>query len=251
MNFSDHFSSQASEYAKYRPRYPEALFEYLAATTPAHELAWDCGTGNGQVALSLTAYFQQIYGTDASEKQIAQAFGHDRIRYSVTTADRTETPDSAIDLITVGQALHWFNLEQFYQEVQRVLKPNGVIAVWCYGFFNIPSANNELNQALQEYYQAVEPFWPPERQLVEEQYQTIPFPFVELTPPPFSMTCEWNAEQLIGYLVTWSATQRFIAQYGIDESQKLCDNLAAAWGSLQETKLISWPISVRVGSPRI
>jgi len=138
MNFSDHFSSQASEYAKYRPRYPEALFEYLAATTPAHELAWDCGTGNGQVALSLTAYFQQIYGTDASEKQIAQAFGHDRIRYSVTTADRTETPDSAIDLITVGQALHWFNLEQFYQEVQRVLKPNGVIAVWCYGFLIFP-----------------------------------------------------------------------------------------------------------------
>ncbi|MFB2968205.1 class I SAM-dependent methyltransferase [Aerosakkonema sp. BLCC-F183] len=247
MNFSDHFSSHASEYAKYRPRYPEALFEYLAAITPEHKLAWDCGTGNGQVALSLTAYFQQVYGTDASEKQIAEAFGHDRIRYWVTTAERTEIPNSAIDLITVAQALHWFNFDLFYQEVRRVLKPNGVIAVWCYGFFTIHSADEQLNQALAQYYQAVEAFWPSERQLVEQKYETISFPFVELTPPSFAMSIEWNVAQVIGYLQTWSATQRFIAQHGIEQIAKMCDRLTNVWGDSQATKLISWPLSLRVG----
>jgi SAM-dependent methyltransferase len=247
LNFLDYFSAQASEYVKYRPRYPEALFEYLATTTPDHELAWDCGTGNGQVALSLTAYFQQIYATDASEKQINHALPHDRIRYSVTPAEQTEVPTNSIDLITVGQALHWFNLEQFYQEARRVLKPSGAIAIWCYGFSTIPEATEQLNQALQEYYQAVEAFWPAQRQLVQQQYQTIAFPFAELSPPSFLMSSEWNVEQLIGYLGTWSATQKFIEQQGIDAIAKLSHHLTSAWGSPQDPKLIHWPIYLRVG----
>jgi SAM-dependent methyltransferase len=247
MNFLDYFSTQASEYVKYRPRYPEELFEYLAATTPEHELAWDCGTGNGQVALSLTNYFEHIYATDASEKQISHALPHERIDYQVTPAEHTFIPASSIDLITVGQALHWFNLEQFYQEVRRVLKPRGVIAVWCYGFLAIPDATEQLNQVLQEYYQTVEQFWPVQRELVNKHYQTISFPFAELNPPKFSMTTEWNVEQLIGYLGTWSATQKFIEQRGVDAIAKLTHRLATTWSSPQETKLISWPLSLRVG----
>lgn len=247
MNFLDYFSKQASEYVKYRPRYPETLFEYLVTTTSEHELAWDCGTGNGQVALSLTEYFQQIYATDASEKQITHALQHDRVHYYVAPAEHTEIPASSIDLITVAQALHWFNLEQFYQEVRRVLKPSGVIAVWCYGNFAVPEATEQLNQVLQEYYQAVEPFWSGQIQLIQQQYKTIAFPFVELTPPPFSMTTEWTVEQLIGYLGTWSATQQFIEQHGIDKIAELSHRLMEVWGSSQDTKLISWPLYLRIG----
>lgn len=247
MNFLDYFSAQADDYVKYRPHYPESLFEYLATTTPTHELAWDCGTGNGQAALSLTTYFQQIVATDASEKQITHAFQHDRIRYQVTPAEHTSLEANSVDLITVGQALHWFNFELFYQEVQRVLKPSGAIAVWCYGLFTIPSGTAPLQQTLQEYYQAIESFWPEQRELVEKQYQTIPFPFAEVSPPSFSMTCEWNVDQLIGYLGTWSATQRFIQQQGIDAIAELSQCIIQAWGSPSETKLISWPLSLRVG----
>lgn len=247
MSFLDYFSSHASEYAKYRPHYPEALIEYLATTTPEHEIAWDCGTGNGQVALNLADRFQQIYATDASEQQISQAAKHDRIRYWVTKAESTDIASSSIDLITVAQALHWFNLEEFYREVRRVLKPNGVIAVWCYGVFTIPSASDELNQILKEYYQTVDFFWPPERKLIDTQYQTIPFPFLEKEAPSFAMASEWNAEQTIGYLATWSATKRFIDRHGSDRIQELSDAIASAWGSDRETKLISWPLSLRIG----
>lgn len=250
MNFKDYFSKQANEYALYRPHYPEALFEYLASTTSFHEIAWDCGTGNGQVALSLTAYYKQIFATDASEKQIAQAFQHERVHYCVAPAERTEIPANSIDLITVGQALHWFNLEKFYQEVRRVLNNSGAIAVWCYGRQVIPQATAELNQALQDYWKAVEPFWPPEIQLVEQKYQTIPFPFVEVTPRPFSATVEWTVDQLIGYFGTWSATQRFIQQHSIDPIAELSHRIVAAWGSSQESKLIEWPIYLRVGRLR-
>ena len=70
MPFKDHFSTQAADYAKYRPHYPPALFEYLASIAPAKKVAWDCGTGNGQAALGLALHFEMVIATDPSEKQI-------------------------------------------------------------------------------------------------------------------------------------------------------------------------------------
>jgi ubiquinone/menaquinone biosynthesis C-methylase UbiE len=247
LSFKDYFSQQAADYAKYRPHYPEALFKYLAEKAPNHETAWDCGTGNGQVALSLTNYFQQVYATDASADQIAQAFQHTKIQYQVATAEQTALGDRVVDLVTVGQALHWFNLEQFYQEVRRVVKPQGIIAIWCYGFFKLPAAEIALNNVLQEFYTTVEPFWPPERELVNQQYRTIPFPFKEETVPAFAMTAEWNVGQLIGYLLTWSATQRFIAQNSDRLIRDLTNRLQSDWGALENTKLIQWPLHLRIG----
>lgn len=246
-SFKDYFSKQAQDYARYRPRYPEALFKYLAEISPFQQAVWDCGTGNGQVALSLTAYFEQVYATDASASQISQAFQHEKIQYQVATAENIMLNDKSIDLVTVGQALHWFNLEQFYQQVRRVTKPQGVIAVWCYGLFELAAEEVCLNELLQQYYVMVEPFWPAERELVNHKYQSIPFPFHEEAVPAFAMTANWNFDNLVGYLLTWSATQRFIEQYTSEAVAQLFNEMKAVWSNSKNTKLIEWPLYIRIG----
>lgn len=161
-NFKDYFSQHADLYAQYRPTYPPELFSYLATLTPSHDWAWDCATGNGQVALGLMPYFQQIQATDASEAQINHGVRHHKIVYQVATAEQPPFADHSIDLITVAQAVHWFQLDLFYTAVQRVLKPGGAIALWGYGFCELPAASPAIAPLLDSFYQQVEPFWPPE-----------------------------------------------------------------------------------------
>src|SRR5215475_11590766 len=126
MGFKDHFSRQAANYAKFRPRYRRELFDYLASIAPGRELAWDCGTGNGQAAVGLASVFDRVIATDASKKQIANAEPHNRVEYHVAPAENSGIPSGTIDLIMVAQALHWFDLDRFYGQAGRVLKPDGI-----------------------------------------------------------------------------------------------------------------------------
>lgn len=195
MVFKDYFSQTATDYARYRPLYPQSLFAYLSELAPDRKTAWDCATGNGQVAYELTDYFDHVYASDASAEQIHHARPRDRLQYFVAIAESIPIPDQSLSLITVAQAFHWFNADAFYQEVRRVLKPQGIIALWCYGFFKIPKASPSLNQALQTFYDTIDPFWSPERHIVNSQYPTIDFPFPELAVPHFAMSPPWTAEQ--------------------------------------------------------
>ena len=186
--FKDHFSSQSSQYQRYRPRYPQALFEWLAMQTPQHALAWDCATGNGQAALALANYFEKVIATDASDNQIAQCSPHPRVAYRVARAEQAPFADTSIDLITVAQALHWFDQSVFFQEAWRVLKPNAVVAVWSYKMLSIAP---EINAIVDHYYHdIVGPYWPAERQLVEQGYAPLPAPFREIRAPDFAMTSQ-------------------------------------------------------------
>ena len=248
MSFKDYFSNHAADYARYRPHYPVALVEYLVSLVPSRDSAWDCATGNGQVALGLANHFQQVVATDASQQQLDQAFLHDRIRNHRATAEQSGLPNQSIDLITVGQALHWFNLDGFYAEAKRVLKPKGVLAVWCYAMLSIPGANESVQAVLQTFYDRIEPHWPPGRELVDAGYRTIPFPFAEVTPPPLAMTADWTVAELFGYLSSWSATQRWLAEVGPNPFQQFGEELATAWGQADDRHTIHWPLSLRVGT---
>ena len=244
MSFKDHFSKQAADYAKFRPRYPQKLFDYLGSIAPSRQFAWDCGTGNGQAAVGLASVFDRVIATDASEKQVANAQSHDRVEYRVATADNSGIGSETIDLIMVAQALHWFDLNRFYEEARRVLKPGGILAASAYNLLHIDKAIDEVVN--RYYYEVVGPFWPPERRLVE-QFADLPFPFQEIDAPKFEMIAHWNLDHLLGYLGTWSSSQRFIAAKGSDPLEQIFDVLSRKWGEPGQTRTISWPIVIRIG----
>jgi SAM-dependent methyltransferase len=242
--FKDHFSKQAADYAKFRPRYPQKLFDYLGSIAPSRQVAWDCGTGNGQAAVGLASVFDHIIATDASERQIANAQSHEKVDYHVAPAENSGIEAETLDLIMVAQALHWFDLRRFYGEVRRVLKNNGVFAASAYNLLHVdPAVDAIVNRY---YYDVVGPFWPPERKLVE-QFADLRFPFREVDAPKFEMTAQWNLDHLRGYLQTWSSTQRFIAAKGSDPLEQITDELRAAWGDSRKIRNVTWPLVLRIG----
>jgi len=247
MTFKDHFSKQAAGYAKFGPRYPQKLFDYLGRIAPSRQLAWDCGTGNGQAAVGLASVFDRVIATDASENQIANAQSHKIVEYRVAPAENSGIGSETIDLIMVAQALHWFDLDRFYAEARRVLKSDGVLAASAYNLLHINPAIDEVVN--RYYYEVVGPFWPEERKLVE-QFDNLPFPFHEIDPPKFEMTAQWNLDHLVGYLRTWSSTQRFIAVKHSDPLEEITDELRNAWGDPRQMRDVTWPLAVRVGRNR-
>ena len=244
MTFKDHFSKQAADYAKFRPRYPQELFGYLGTIAPSRQLAWDCGTGNGQAAVGLASVFDHVIATDASEKQIAHAEPRQRVEYRVAPAENSAIAPRTVDLIMVAQALHWFDLDRFYAEARRVLKPDGVLTASAYNLLTIQPAIDEVVN--RYYYDVVGAFWPAERKLVE-QFTRLPFPFLKVDPPEFEMTAQWDLDQLVGYLRTWSSTQRFIAAKGNDPLEQIIDELYSAWGTPEQARKVIWPLILRIG----
>lgn len=245
MNFKDHFSGQASDYAKYRPGYPPELFYYLTTLCRERKTAWDCGTGNGQAALRLAEHFRTVIATDPSEKQIKNAVPHERIFYQVSPAERTSIERSTVDLVTVAQAVHWFNFPEFYKEVRRVGKPGGILAVWCYGLLKVSA---EIDAVIDRFYSdTAGAYWPPERKWIDENYRTLPFPFQEIAPPPFSMSDEWDLLEMQGYLSTWSAVQQFIKVNSFNPIDGLVEKLQSVWGTESQKRKITWPLHLRIG----
>lgn len=234
----------AASYASSRPTYPEELFDYLADLVPRRKLAWDCGAGTGQAAIPLASRFDAVVATDISISMLEQAPRHPRVEYRAVPAEASELPSGSVDLVTVAQALHWLDLEAFYEEVARVLVPGGILAVWTYASAELDSA--ALQHQLSRFHaETVGPYWPPDRRHVEEGYRTLPFPFAELDPPGFAMEVSWTLPQLLGYVGTWSATQRFRELVGRDPLPELERGLAPQWGS--STRRVRWPLTVRLG----
>jgi SAM-dependent methyltransferase len=244
VNFKDHFSKQAADYAKFRPRYPQKLFDYLGSIAPSRRFAWDCATGNGQAAVGLATVFDLVIATDASEKQIANAQLHEKVDYRVAPAENSSIESETIDLIMVAQALHWFDLDRFNAEARRVLRPDGILAASAYNLLHVEPAIDEVMN--RYYYDVVGPFWPAERKLVE-QFADLPFPFREIEPPKFEMTAHGSLEHLLGYLRTWSSTQRFIAAMGANPLEQIIDELRRVWGDPQQVRIVIWPLTLRVG----
>jgi SAM-dependent methyltransferase len=240
----DYFSTQAKTYADFRPTYPASIYEFLLQHIPERGTAWDCATGNGQVANQLSGYFDKVYATDISQQQLEHATRKKNIFYSISPAEKTSFPDNQFDLITVGQALHWFDRNRFYEEVRRVAKPGGLLAVWGYALLSIEPAID--NRIMYFYNHVVGPYWDSARKLLEDEYTTISFPFEEIICPPFSIEVEWTIDQLAGYLSSWSSTQKYIQLKGQDAVTPFIQTLAEDWGPAQK-KLVSFPVFCRLG----
>lgn len=243
----DHFSSVARQYAQSRPTYPDALFAWLASCCAERTLAWDVGAGNGQASAALARRFSRVLATDLSAEQIAQATPHERIEYRAAPAERSGLPDHGTDLVAVAQALHWFDLDPFYREVQRVLKPAGVFAAWCYGVLEVDGA--EVDAAVQHFYAEVAgPHWPAGRRHVENGYAELAFPFEPLPAPALWIRLQWDLPAFLGYVRSWSATARLRAQAGDAPLHDFERQLTALWGDPAAPREVRWPITMRAGT---
>ena len=245
MSFSDHFSTGADGYAKFRPRYPDALFDFLARAAPARDAVWDVGTGNGQAAVGLARVFAHVTATDASASQIEQAIPHPRVSYRVCPAEVSGLEDASFDLVSVAQAVHWFDRERFWAEARRVLRPKGTVAIWTYLLFEITP---EIDGIVRRFYSGMlGPYWPPERRLSEQRYQTIDFPFLEFDAPDFMIEQAITLDDVAGYIRTWSATRAFMKHHQLDPVDELVKELTRAWLVPQQERLARWPVAMRVG----
>lgn len=244
--FADHFSSIARDYAAARPSYPAALFDWLASAAPARREAWDCAAGSGQATLGLARHFAHVTATDASVEQLAEAPRHPRVSYRTALAHASGLSDGSTDLVAVAQALHWLDVEAFYEEVRRVLVPGGVLCVWCYGLPRLDISG--IDSELERFYGAVVGrYWPPERRMVETGYADLRFPFDEAPAPAFEMIADWTLAELMAYVGTWSATERCRRVEGGDPLGPFAAELAPRWGDTARPRRVRWPLSVRIG----
>jgi SAM-dependent methyltransferase len=246
MAFCDRFGKAAEQYARHRPRYPAELFSYLASHVNRHDLAWDAGTGSGQAAIGLAPHFRRVVATDASAGQLSQALPHERVEYRRIAAEDIDLPAHSTDIVTVAQAVHWFDLDRFYAAVRRVGRPGGSLAIWCYG---LPAIADGVDAVLDRFYNEVTgPYWAPARKFVDDRYRTLPFPFEEMNPPPeFEFAARWGIDDLFGFLQSWSAVAAYRAARDADPLDEVRDDFTRAWSALPPTVPVRWPIYLRVG----
>ena len=239
----DNFSSESDKYAKFRPLYPEEMFTFIYSKVADRGRAWDCGTGNGQVAERLAENFAEVFGTDISESQLKNAFRAKNIHYSLQAAEKVAFPSDFFDLIIVAQAIHWFDFERFYAEVNRTGKSGGILAVVGYGMIQI---SEEINKIIEELYlNILKGYWDKERKYIDDNYESIPFPFEEIETPDFTSKMDWDLSHLIGYLKTWSAVKHYENSTGFNPVDKIVAKLKSQWKP-EEIKNVSFPILLRI-----
>jgi ubiquinone/menaquinone biosynthesis C-methylase UbiE len=241
----DLFSNQSDLYAKYRPTYPRELFEYIVSFVKEKNIAWDCATGNGQSAVVLADHFKKVIATDISAAQIEKAVKKENIEYSVCSAESTPFADNTFDLVTVAQAYHWIKWAAFKKEVTRVCKPNAIIAIWAY--YDRITDDEKIDKVVHDFYENVtKPYWDYERKFVEQKYSTVEFDYELLPVKEFETILHWQREDLLGYVSSWSAIQKYIKTNGHSPVSILEKEINKLWPE-DETKKVVFPIYLKLG----
>lgn len=237
--FHDHFSAVAAQYANARPEYPRALYDWIASHVSPRALAWEPGCGSGQATRDLATVFDRVHATDPSAAQIAQARGPANVAFSIAPGESCDLPDATVDAVCVAQALHWFDQPRFFAECVRVLKPGGMLLAWGYQDMVAPVG---VDAALQPFRDAIESYWPRERQMIDDAYRDFAWPFAAVDTPTFALTATWTLPRMLGYFSSYSATKRYIDANGRDPVAAHADAIAAAWGDPATVRSLRWPL---------
>lgn len=243
--FHDHFSGVAGAYRAFRPVYPAALFDWLAALGPARRLAIDCGCGTGQASVGLAERFEAVLAVDPSADLVAKAVKHPRVAYRVARAEDTGAADGSADLVVAAQAYHWFDATRFHREVARVAREGAGIALVTYGLCRVDAGVDAVIDRL--YGPVLGAHWPPERAHVDAGYRTLPFPWPEVSAPPLDIVERWALDRFLGYLGTWSAVSAYERATGRDPVADIAAEVRAAWGDPAAPREVRWPLAVRAG----
>jgi 2-polyprenyl-3-methyl-5-hydroxy-6-metoxy-1,4-benzoquinol methylase len=260
--------SHGEIYLNSRPRYPNAVGSALFALCgQRNSVVWDVGAGNGQLTKILANHFEFVVGSDINENQISKAMDSPNVRYAVISAEESAEEIEArniglkrncVDLITVAQALHWFDFPKFHQTVKEMLNPNG--GIYAAVGYDLPKISPNVDQLVMNYYDnVIGKYWETNRRHVETHYKNIPFPEFEkdeeldvekLFPPEaLCISLEWKFEDLIAYLNSWSATQSAIKQTGkhpLKDSPKLVEDMHDAWNLNGNSYNVKFPLFFKV-----
>lgn len=241
---NDFFSKQSDFYAQYRPTYPKELFTFILSLVENRRKVWDVATGNGQAAISLASYFDEVYASDLSENQLSHASKLSNIIYHKELAEECSLPDESVDLITVATAIHWFNLESFYKQVERVLKPNGVLIAWSYGGCKINSAVDAVIDPFS--FEFLFDYWAAGAKMNWiDRYASLTMPYTIQTAPAFAATAQYNMIEVMNYMYSWSGTQEYIRVHQKNPLLQIKNDLEKAWGNPEERKQINWPLHLK------
>ena len=233
----DHFSTIASQYVRGRFGYPRELYQFLFDQCPSHDFAWDCATGTGKSAQDLAQTFNQVIATNISTELLQLATPHPRITYRFASAEDSGLDTESVDLITVAQAIHWFDLPQFWTEATRVIKPGGVMAFWGY---NWPIVNAGIDQVLEEFKSIIAESWPERIAILNDGYVSIRPPLLEIPSPVFEATAQWGLQDYLSHLNSWSATRYYREQTGENASDKFMGAFTEAW--IGKHASVQWPL---------
>lgn len=242
---NDLFSEDTAGYQKYRPEYPTEFLEEIISLAKHRERCWDCGTGNGQVARVLSRFFKCVKATDISPAQLKESYRASNIDYTVERAEESSFPNDYFDLITAAQAIHWFDFSHFFKEVVRVSNNGGIVALWGYGLLRF---DNEHDPLIDNLYHKLQSDWNKERRHIENNYNSIPFPFENIAlSKSYTIKRKFNPEELIGYLDTWSAVKNYKKRHHSNPLAEFKENISAVWNGKDEPKLATFPIFTKIG----
>ncbi len=243
-SFPDHFSSVSSTYSEYRPGYPGALFDWIATQAPRDALVWDCAAGSGQATVELARRFERVIATDASADQVAHAPTHPHVTWGVARAEASGLDPVSVDVVTIAQALHWFDVDAFWSEVRRVAKPGALVVAWTYAHHETGDA--AIDRVMHDFARGtLGPWWPANRAHVDDHYATLPFPFARVDTPTFEMGVSWSLQQVLGYVRSWSATAAYVVAKSVDPVVALDQALRPRWGDARRG--VRWPLTVLAG----
>ncbi len=241
MTTSFDFGTVAATYAAYRPHYPAALVDALAAAAPGRALAWDAGCGNGQLSVALATRFARVIATDPSSAQLDEAVAAPHVEYRRAAAE-AGIVETGADLCVVAQAAHWFDWPRYTDAIRRVARPGALAATIAYGRMVVPGAEQAVIDA---YYDGtVGPYWPPSRAHIENGYRDLPLPWPAVAAPELALVERWTRAETLGYIGTWSATNRYLAAHGAGALEALGHDVAATWPD-DERRPVSWPLVIR------
>jgi SAM-dependent methyltransferase len=243
LTFADHFSSIAQRYAQYRPHYPRALADALAALCSRHDAAWDAGAGNGQLSVQLAKHFAKVYAQEPSQAQLDQALPFPNVEYRCVKAEESGLPDASVDLAVAAQAAHWFDWPRYVAEVDRIARPGALVALISYGILHVEGLAGAI--IARYYHDDVGAYWPKGREHVENGYRDLAWPWPAVEAPAIDMVVDWTREELCGYVATWSATAKRIEAKGPEAYEQLCSRLATIWPD-GERRTVRWPLAIRL-----
>ncbi|KAK3879524.1 hypothetical protein Pcinc_015908 [Petrolisthes cinctipes] len=231
-------SNLTNKYIQYRPVPPLTLCKAVVDHVKKSRgddlgICGDIGCGSGQNTSLYSDYFREVVGVDVSPQQLAIARTATQHLTNVTfkegSGERLPFADHSVDLLTCCVSVHWFDYAQFYSEVERVLKPGGVLACYSYLVTSIHYNDKVISDNFTENCSSIKPYWPASHNVLWEEYSTLPKLYeddilIRKSEGRFITELDSTLDSVIGYISSWSAFAKLAKAKGNEAANAFLNN---------------------------